>query len=843
MLRRPLHTAAAKRLPPSALKATVAALAWLAWPVHAQEAAPAPASPAAAEAEAPQQLDQVVVRSRNRIEKLQDVPLSVSVVSGNELERLLATDVSAITKRAANVNWNPGNPRQFSLSIRGIGKQAQTDAQDPSVGIIIDGVNLAYNPLASSVDFADIDAVEVTRGPQGTLLGKNTSLGVINITTRKPSFEPGGSFLLSYGQRHTLYSTATYGGTVIDDLLAWRGTISAVKGRGDVVNRYNDDLTYANRDRLSGRLKLLFTPTADFNALLSFDAQPKAGEASNGRTYNTPTPTTYANGATNTLGTDASTRLNRRWFLDQSSYRYATDYLSTNSINADNYNAIVTGTDGASAELNWKLADHTLTSISAFRDYYFDARNDEGTPFDISKNGGGLVNYQQASQELRLTSKTGGFVDYQTGLFYMKTRTDHSTRTGWGSDAGAWFASNSQYSTLDATPVGRTLLGDSLNRLYKRVDNKYNNQSAAWYGQANWHLSEPLTVTTGLRITRENRKTESTSYLADTGAGTLLSGTDDAAIAARYPGATAAQIAAARALRSAQVGKLWGTVQAESFQKTQPAFVLSPTYKFNDDWTGYVSWQYGQKAGISQVVNGNSFLTKAEKTNSYEIGFKSLLLNKTLVLNTNLFLTKIRDYQQAVYGDDPYTTAANLAAGITPAQAYVSYTGNVPKVQARGLEFDGAYGGIRNVTLRFSGAFNDAVYKEFTRNAQPAENGNLSPAYRDVTGQQLPGASRFTFNVGADYRVPVLSDKLFHASFNTAYNSKYNSDNALSSYGWVPASSQTDLAIGLGRADAKLDVSLVVKNAFNDKTPTARTWNSYNPAVPRWFGITVSGKI
>ncbi|MDR3353146.1 MAG: Plug domain-containing protein [Zoogloeaceae bacterium] len=114
----------------------------------------------------------MVVRSRNRLERLQDVPLSVSTVSGAELERLQAKDLSAITKRAANVNWNPGNPRQYSLSIRGIGKQGQTDAQDPSVGIIVDGINYAYNPMISSVDFTDIDAVEVTRGPQGTLHGR-----------------------------------------------------------------------------------------------------------------------------------------------------------------------------------------------------------------------------------------------------------------------------------------------------------------------------------------------------------------------------------------------------------------------------------------------------------------------------------------------------------------------------------------------------------------------------------------------------------------------------------------------------------------------------------------------
>lgn len=839
--------------------------------------------------ETPSQLDTVVVRSRNRLERVQDVPLSVSAVAGADLERLLANDVSAITKRAANINWNPGNPRQFSLSIRGIGKQGQTDAQDPSVGIIVDGVNYAYNPLASSVDFTDVDTVEVTRGPQGTLLGKNTSLGVINITTKRPSFTPDGSFLFSYGQRSTLYGTATFGGPVVDDLIAWRGTISGTKGRGDLVNRYNDDITYANRDRLAGRLKVLITPSADFNALLSLDAQPKAGEASNGRSFNLDTPKVYANGSANGRGTDASTRLKRDWFTNQGTYRYEEDYLGNanrNAVDYDNWNPIVTGTNGVSAELNWNLGDHTITSISAYRDYYFDARNDEGTPFDVSKNGGGLVNYKQLSQELRLTSKQGGFVDYQTGLFFIKTDIDHSTRTGWGSDAGAWFASSGsdgQYSILNTNASGRSLMQDSLNRLYKRVDAKYENSSNAAFGQANWHLSEPMTLTTGLRLTQEDRRTRNTSRIADQGAGAglnpvsvngvnlggfasdkttgdLLTGANTAqqlaladTIAQRYFNKAYStltldekkQIANAKALRLSTIGTLWNPVQAESYKKVQPSFVLSPSYKFNPAVTGYLSWQYGEKAGISQIVNGVSYPTKAEKTHSYELGAKSVLLDKTLIVNADVFFTRIKNYQQSVQVVDDYTTALNIADGTTPAIAYTGYTGNVPEVRAYGLEVDGAYGGIRNTTLRFSGAYNIAKYQDFPNSAQPAENGfRNAPKYRDISGQVLPGASRITFNIGGDYRLPILNDKVFHASFNTAYNSKFNSDNALSSYGWVKGSSKTDLAIGVGqRSGNKLDLSLVVKNAFNDDTPQNRTWNSWGPAEPRWVGVTLSGKL
>lgn len=869
-------------------------------------------------------LQAVTVRSRNRIEKLQDVPLSISVVTGQELERLQALDVASFSKRVGNVIWNPGNPRQFSLSVRGVGKQAQTDAQDPSVGIIVDGVNYAYNPLSSSVNFTDIAAVEVTRGPQGTLLGKNTSLGVINITSRRPTFTKEAYATVSYGSYNDLFGSAVLGGAVIDDLLAWRGVFTAQKADGDIVNTYNEDQTYANKDRLSARVQFLLTPSENFTARISLDAQPKAGEATNGRSFNKPTPTTYAginttgsNAGTNInpLSSDAKTRLNRRWFLEQSSYHYENDWLGNSKrdrINADNYNPIVTGTNGASTELNLQLNNYEVTSITAYKDYYFAARNDEGTPFDISKNGGGLVDYKQYSQELRISSKTGGFVDYQAGLFWLATDIDHSTRAGWGSDAGAWFATTAQYNRLDASSSGRTFLQDSLSRLNREQDNKYENESSAIFAQANWHLSEPLTLTTGVRLTREDRNTTTSALLSDNGAGSALnpsainvvnqvnlggfnslnttttingqtypSGTlgrieyvnntpvfvnDNTTsqltladtLANKYfgtaitttPGAAysslsnaqKAQVADAKAIRRTQAAALWNTVKAESFEATQPAFVVSPTYKINNNLTVYASWQYGEKAGIAQVVNGFSYLTDAEKSSSYEIGVKTVLLDNTLVFNADIFLTNIKDYQQAVRAVDEYTTEQNAINGASEI-AYLSYTGNVPKVRAQGLELDGIYSGIPNTTIRFSGAYNDAYYVDFPNSAQPVENGYQGAvAFRDISGETLPGAFKYSFNIGIDYRAPVFSTHEFHTSVNTSYNTKFNSDNALSSYGWVNGSTTTDFSIGLGKNKGEFDVSLVVKNLFEDDTYQNQTWNTWSPALPRTVSIVLSGK-
>ncbi|MES2350936.1 MAG: TonB-dependent receptor [Pseudomonadota bacterium] len=844
-------------------------------PVAVAEPAPAAASQEEAAA-----LGEVTVRARSRLEKLQSVPVSASVVSGKELEREGAADLDSITKRAANVSWNPGNARTSSLSLRGLGKQSQTDAMDPSVGIVVDGLAYSYNPLAS-FDFYDVDSVQVSRGPQGTAGGRSANLGVISINTRRPSFAPDSDFSLTLGENQRLIARGAIGGPVIDNLLAWRGAFEVDRGSGYVKNAYDDESAYGNHDRVSGRVQFLLTPSADFSARLAVELTPQNGESFNGKLFYKQTPLKYSNGADNPLTSDAQTRLARRWFTQQGNYSYAANYLNgagTGVVNLDAQTPTLTDTKGASAELVWNLGTHTLTSITGYKDMRFKVRNDEGTPFDISKKGGGhLDRFSQLSTELRLASAQGGLVDYQTGIYLLTSRNAYDSAKGFGSDAGAWFANAAQYKALDADGNGRYLLENSLSGLLTVPLQRIHNRNAAIYGQANWHLSEPLTLTTGLRLTREDRHNITNNLVADNGYApelnpvavnnVQLGGFDSASSGKLNPGNSAAQIAlansvaqkyfnvptyaalsttqlaqvaAAKALRLTNLGVLWNDVDAAPFKKTQPSLVLSPSYRFNEEVTGYVSVQYGEKAGISQNTNGISNPIKPEKTQSYELGLKTALLSKTLILNADVFFSNIKDYQQAVQVFDAYTTRLQNDGK----NYYVAATGNVAKVQVKGLEIDGTYTGIPNTAVRLAGAYNDAVYKDFKNSAQPAENGYPGAApYTDVSGQNLPGAAKFTLSVGAEYRVPVFAAHEFHTSFNTSYSSRANSDIALSSYGWIPAYSITDFSIGLGKRDKSFDFSVIAKNLFNDRTPSAQTWNTVTPSSPRWLGLMVSGKL
>jgi hypothetical protein len=305
---------------------------------------------------------------------------------------------------------------------------------------------------------------------------------------------------------------------------------------------------------------------------------------------------------------------------------------------------------------------------------------------------------------------------------------------------------------------------------------------------------------------------------------------------------TAAQkklIGTAKTVRQSNIGLLWDKEPGRPFKSILPGYNVKPTYKFNDEYTGYVSWGYNEKGGLSQTVNSVAYLVEPEKTNAFEIGLKSNLFNDVLVLNTDFFWTEISNYQQSVQVLDVYQTEVNKT------DTYTAITGNVKGVRAYGVEIDGSVNKVIPYTsVNFSGSYNNAFYSDFKNSAKSGEWNNLAAAYVDRTGWTLPGAAKFTFSVSPEFRYPVevLGKNDFHTSFTTAFTSDYRSDVALSDYSWIPSNSTTDISVGLGRRDRAFDVSLVGKNVFNNQTPISKTWNQWSPMMPQWFGVTVSGK-
>ena len=731
----------------------------------------------------PKNLNEVVVTNRRvvpKLEKFHDVKQSISVVSGKELDRELALDLGAITRRASNVSFNQNNTRGASLSIRGLGKRSFSETQDPSVGVTVDGVSYGLSQLAN-FSFYDVDQVEVTRGPRGTEGGLAASSGKVIVTSKAPTFTPTAELSATYGQREALILKGALGGKVIDDLLAWRGAFIVDKGRGYYTNLGDTNYSLYNRDRLSGRVQLLFTPTENIKTKLSVDFEPKQPQLQNGLTFYHPQPLRFNNGTlTDPNGTTANSKLGgyitpagafsqpRAYFLNRG-FTYA-DYISgeqRESMWFNEHKGQTVSNQGASLQTDWDIGSHVLTSNTSVREYSFDAHNDEGTPFDISADGGG-VNYSQYAQELKFKNKPGGFIDYKGGLFGQMTRDTITSKTGWGADAGACFTTTAQYNTLYNNAgvnrgSGLALLKDSLHDARKKGETSVRTTSLALFGESEFHFTDAFSLTTGLRLTNEDRSSTDNLILEKNGVGGALNpvsqggfqlggfdsnGTTGALNAnntlqqlaladqvantyygaaitgtpgAAYNSLTAAQrtqIATAKTLRSQQVGLLYGDVKS-SYSDLLFTSQVAPSYKFNDDLTGYVAWQYGEKSGSAININGIPTTVKPEETHAIEVGLKSFWHNKDIVFNIDAFLMDIKNYQQSVQVVDQYNTNINVTNGIANPTVYVSAQGNVAKVRVHGVEIDSVFNNIiPNLSVRFNGAYNIARYIDYKNAAK-----------------------------------------------------------------------------------------------------------------------------
>jgi outer membrane receptor protein involved in Fe transport len=850
-------------------------------------AGPVAGAPATATADAPEAeksgiaavLDTFVVRRRAPLETLKEVPQSVSIVSGEELDRLGASNITEVLRRVGNVNFNYGNPRTGSLTLRGI-TTGSSDQIDPSVGTMLDGVSLAYTPLINGYIFTDIESVDVTRGPQGTQGGKGSNIGRIAFRTKAPSFTPEAEISQTFGSWDTLKTTGVAGGPVVDGLLAWRASFQREQGNGPWNNQFPDTqgrATYQNVDRTFGRVQFLLTPGYDLTAKLSVEFQPKGGEYVNGLSIRHPEPATFSDGVVRPVSAVDTTykKFLRPWFnQDSTAWNTARDYYQY-PVNVDNNGAIVTGSKGTTLNLDWQVAGHTLQSITGYRSHWFSATNDEGTPFDVTKSGGYITDYSQVSQEFRIVSQKGKFVDYAAGLYYLSTDNDSLTRTRYGNDAGAYNASDALYNSLAATGTGQALLKDSLNLAYKGTQTYVKNKSTAIYGNADWHLTEPLTLATGYRLGYEERRTQQGVLLLDSGVGSDFNaafgnGTSNAALtlnttaadrlAARYfgSGSTWASIGGTNQtlLKNAalvrngvlQLNSTYDVKDAPTWKGNVNAWNVSLTDKVSDDLSIYGTVQYGEKGGMAQIAsNGSTSLVKKERTNGYELGLRSSLLNKSLIVNADIFLNDIKDFQTTVNLPDPVATAAYLASnpGVSAAdgQQFQSVVGNLPGIRVKGIEVDAFYNGIKNLTLRAAAAYNDARYSEETWLAKPSEidsTGANFQKYFNAKGDVLNSAPKYTAKLSADYRQPVFGNKVFHTSANYVYTSSYHT--SPSSYDVVKGYGLLDLGIGIGRQDGLFDVNLIAKNALDQKYHV-EGWSSYTPSLPRWLGIVFTARL
>jgi outer membrane receptor protein involved in Fe transport len=365
---------------------------------------------AAAESTKRSGIEEVVVTSRKREERLQNVPASIAAATGETIADLNITGVTELDAIAPGLTFVT-NPSRFgsgpSIALRGVSTQTQSSGVQDSVGIVIDGVVIARAKPGSFPDLADTERVEIMRGPQGTLFGKNASAGVISITTKDPTPQFTTELALGYG----LYDNTTVRGSVSGSLVDGRllGRISGFsKSRDGYVENISDGSDWESDKQKGVRAKLvLLASTADEIKLnVDFTEQKNNGGVIVARSFTPTTPAYVIPYLEDIIG------------------------LENDEINAPSIGSNRHRTGGVSAEWNRSTDNHTFTAISAFRRFnqrYLSGTYGAYTPMeDVVQFGGHDLN--QLSQELRLASKSGGAVDYVAGLFVLSDENEVSTQ-------------------------------------------------------------------------------------------------------------------------------------------------------------------------------------------------------------------------------------------------------------------------------------------------------------------------------------------------------------------------------------------------------------------------------
>ena len=363
-------------------------------------------------------------------------------------------------------------------------------------------------------------------------------------------------------------------------------------------------------------------------------------------------PTTLIDGSART--TTYTTRLSRELLR-----RLRTDHRLVGPRSSSTWRCRSSPAITAPRGVDWKLGSVDFTSISAARWFHFDANNDqEQTRFPIARSGT-LVDTRQVSQEFRLAGTATSTVDYQTGLYLFHIDTDTTSRNTYGQDAGAFFATDSQYRSLN-TPTGRALLQASLRDVFSITNQKPDSDSAAAFGQLYWQATDRTKVTFGLRETWE-WKTNETSRTTTLTNGSTLVPTGNAT---------------ADAIRATQAGADFATVQGVKINDHALAWLVNPSYRVNEDILLYTSASAGEKSGaVAFDSNGRPANVEPEKTLNFEAGIKSYWWNRRATVNANIYYTRCATIRTSrAKPTPPRRPASARGSGTSPAFALAAWS-------------------------------------------------------------------------------------------------------------------------------------------------------------------------
>ena len=716
-------------------------------------------------------LGTITVTATKREQSLQDVPVAVTALSGDLLERTGVSSVQALTDAAPSVTFTQStNDQNNSVNIRGVGTSVFSQGVEPSVSIVVEDVVLSRQAIGFQ-DLVDVERVEVLRGPQSTLFGKNASAGVISVTTAAPSDTFEGKLRLSAAEGDEYSLGATISGPLSDTVGArltgyykeFDGHIDNLDGRA--LNGY---------ENWGLRGKLLFEPKDALDVTVIADYR----ESTQDCCIYTVRDTSGAVGAA--VGLDALL-----------APVVAGEENASARVNAPVFND--SDQAGISAKADYEFDNgFTFTSISAFRDYGFENNLDVDSldleeplagfiTFDLNS---GTTDIQQLSQEFRLTSPEGERLDFVLGAYSFFLDLDRTFQR--------------RFEIF--VPIGP---GSRLNQS-GRFASTVETTNLAVFGSGNYYLTDKTTLFGGLRVIDEELQ-----YTIDRDPANVL-----------IPG-------------DVPFGGGPGTFAAvdDSTSDTAVTGEIGIRRNFTDDVQGYIRYARGYKGRAIDVGFGapdNVEPIEAETSDAFEAGLKSTLMNGNLILNIAAFHTEFQDFQEqatVLLEDDAdilnaevrltnvgtvTTSGLEIEAIATPTdtltlQGGISYTdAQIDEFSNAGCYFgQTAAEGCVPVTLRDGGTTGDPS-DAIVQNLQ------------DLAGGDLPNAPdwRLTGSVRQDIPLQTSFDAFVQVSgrWQSEVNFSLNGDPRAEqdSYGIV------NLAIGIEDDDGRYTAAVFVNNLLDE---------------------------
>jgi len=803
-------------------------------------------------------VEELVVTAQKRESTLLETPVAITAIGGVEVSRAQARDVRDLSTLVPSLQINTfAAPSNTAFSIRGIGSSTFNFGIEPAVGVFVDGVYRARNG-ASINDFLGLERVEVLRGPQSTLFGKNTTGGVINFITKLPNQEEWDiEGELTYGNYDATVIKAGISGPIIEDVLAIRLDGNFNQRDGFVENISNGD-QLNERDRYGLRGQLYFTPNdqlsvrliADYNDLdenccaAGFIAYPPGGDQLLAAFGGVAAPADP----------------------------FARQVAVNGGVNTELENW------GFSAQIDYDFGDFTLTSTTAYRELEELQRIDSDfTDLALAQPRTITQGYETFTQELRIASNGSNIVDWQFGAYFFDQSLNTNNQTVFAPLARPVLdaLAGGGISGLEASlgiPAGTFLASGSglLRSLYEQENTSY-----SFFAQADWHVTDRLTVSAGLRYVVDEKNVVSDVLIDDPFAAVDLVQVGAAGISAATGLPIALLLDQANFTNGVIDGALAGTGIPSSAVNPQnplvnPALGLAdlqlfpPTpnidldreddalvgnitfaYDVSDTTNVYLNYSRGFKGGGFSLDPGAVRVGQVgfdpETADSIELGLKGRYFDGKLSVNAAGFWQEVDDFQQFIF----------VGSSFFPANA---------GIRTAGLEVEAAWAVTPNfnITSGFTWLATNE-FTEFENGPCPSDfeqfegcsltvlPGSITPVpVQDLSGVTQAGFPEFSGVTTFNYNRSISDNLDLFARAEIAYNTAYFIVTSLDPNQRNSAFFPVGASVGIADKDGQWQLQFWGRNIFDEEflqssfpNPIGFGLNGY-PNDPQTYGVTLS---